>query len=172
MEGIDMAKQDAAGDLYSEDFFAWTVAQAGLLKEMMRERLNTPLDLPHLVEEIADLGKSERDAVRSQLRRIIEHCLKLEFSAAESPRNDWKASIDDARLVLADKMSRSLRRDAEEHLAILYEQARRQAARSLLRFEGAVPPLPETCPYSLDALAAEGSYPKNRLGLIDPEAAG
>ena len=34
-------------------------------------------DRENVAEEIEDLGRSERDAVRNQIRRIIEHLLKL-----------------------------------------------------------------------------------------------
>jgi len=36
-------------------------------------------DRENVVEEIETLGRSERDAVRSQVRRIIEHLLKRLF---------------------------------------------------------------------------------------------
>ena len=55
-------------------------------------------DREHVAEEIEDLGKSERDAVRSQIRRIIEHFLKLAYSSAEQPRSiGCKASTMRAR---------------------------------------------------------------------------
>ena len=40
-------------------------------------------DRENVAEEIEDLGKSERDAVRSQVSRILEHLLKLAYSPAE-----------------------------------------------------------------------------------------
>jgi hypothetical protein len=58
------------------------------------------LDFEHLIEEVADLGKSERFAVRSQLRRIIEHSLKLAWSLAREPRPGWHETIIDARTTL------------------------------------------------------------------------
>jgi hypothetical protein len=71
--------------LYEEDFYAWTRNQAAALRRLAASRPNLALDFPHLIEEVADLGISQRDAVRSQLRRIIEHCLKLEYPAARDP---------------------------------------------------------------------------------------
>ena len=75
-----------AAELYEEDFFAWTRDQATALRRLSKERWNGPLDLEHLAEEIEDVGSERRDAIRSQLRRIIEHCLKLEHSRAPDPR--------------------------------------------------------------------------------------
>jgi hypothetical protein len=49
--------------------------------------------LEHIAEEIEDLGKSERDTVRSQIRRIIGHFLKLAYSGSEQPRVGWIESV-------------------------------------------------------------------------------
>src|SRR5271170_428778 len=79
---------------YEEDFYAWTQDQARLLRSVGGLSDNR-LDREQVAEEIEDLGKSERDAVRSQIRRILEHFLKLQFSPAQAPRYDWMASIAD-----------------------------------------------------------------------------
>src|SRR5262249_29549264 len=112
---------------YADDFYAWTQDQSRLLRSAAALADNR-FDREHLAEEIEDLGKSERDAVRSQIRRILEHFLKLQFSPAKDPRYDWMASVADARSVLSDKLSPSLLRDAESVLPRLYGDARRQAA--------------------------------------------
>jgi hypothetical protein len=57
--------------LYEDDFYAWTRGQAKALRCLADSRPNVALDFEHLIEEVADLGTSQRDAVRSQLRRII-----------------------------------------------------------------------------------------------------
>jgi hypothetical protein len=49
-----------ARDLYEEDFYAWTQAQAKELRRFARLRPNLPLDLGHIALEIADLGKEQR----------------------------------------------------------------------------------------------------------------
>ena len=74
------------------------------------------------------MGKSERDAVRSQVRRILLHFLKLAYSPARDPRFDWMDSIDDARAEIEDKLSATLRRDIEEADAALYGIARKRTA--------------------------------------------
>src|SRR3546814_20279597 len=83
-------------ELYDTDFYAWTKAQADRLRRLEAERANLDLDLPRLAEEVEDLGKSERDAVLSQLGRIIEHCLQLEYAVAARTRAGWRASTNDA----------------------------------------------------------------------------
>ena len=148
------------GPRYEDDFYAWTQYQAQVLRSL-RTRDNR-LDREHLVEEIEDLGSSYRDAVRSQVRRILLHLLKLAHSPARDPRSDWINSIIDARTKIENKLSPSLRRDAEERLARLYVLARKQAALDLLKYheDEAAQSLPTECPYTLDQILAEDWYPE------------
>jgi hypothetical protein len=154
-------------ELYEQDFYVWTQRQAEALRRLAETRPNVDLDFPHLIEEVEDLGTSQRDAVRSQVRRIIEHCLKLEYSRAVDPRGGWYDSIIDTRTELDDKLSPSLRRDLDEQLPRLWMQARTKADNGLRRFGGAADLLPVDCPYLLDDLLADGWYPANRRGMPD-----
>jgi hypothetical protein len=155
--------------LYEEDFYVWTQRQAAALRRLADTRPNVDLDFPHLIEEVEDLGTSQRDPVRRQLRRIIEHCLKLEFSRAVDPRAGWYDSILDARTEVDDKLSPSLRRDLHDQLPRFWGQARTKAHSGLRRFgePDAADLLPTDCPYALDELLADGWYPANRRGLPD-----
>ena len=154
----------ADAELYETDFFAWTQLQAKKLKRLQDQSSNLDLDLPHLVEEVEDLGKAERDAVRSQVRRILEHCLKLEYSPASAPVGSWRRSIMEARATLDDKLTSTLRRDLRMSLPRLYERARERAD-SELRDRGedtAADVLPSSCPYTLDDILRHGWYPSQR----------
>ncbi|MFN4090327.1 MAG: DUF29 domain-containing protein [Alphaproteobacteria bacterium] len=156
-------------ELYEADFYAWTKVQADRLRRLQAERANLDLDLPHLAEEVEDLGKSERNALHSQLRRIIEHCLKLEWSPATDPRNVWMASVVDARAEAEQLVSPTLLHDASAYLPKLYEQARRMAVLGLASHDedNAILRLPSECPYTLDRLLADDWYPTNRHGVPD-----
>lgn len=147
--------------LYEEDFFAWTQDQAAALRRLAELRPNDELDLEHLIEEVEDLGAARRKAVRSQARRILEHFLKLDYSPAAGPRVGWCESILDARNELRDDLTPTLRRDLEESLPALHEQARRDAAARLrLHGEGqAADALPGICPYTLGQVLDEGWFP-------------
>jgi hypothetical protein len=148
------------GPRYDDDFYAWTQHQAAVLREM--PATDNRFDRERVAEEIEDLGKSERDAVRSQIRRIIEHLLKLAHSPAELPRLDWIETVIDARQTLSDKMSAMLRRDAEATLEKLYADGRQRAGTSLRRNgePEAAASLPQACPYSLDDTCREDWYPE------------
>jgi hypothetical protein len=156
-------------ELYEQDFYVWTQRQAEALRRLAETRPNVELDFPHLIEEVEDLGTGQRDAVRSQLRRIIEHCLKLEYSRSLDPRGGWYDSIIDARAELDDKLSPSLRRDLDDQLQRLWTRSRTKAENALRRFgePDAAALLPPDCPYALDDLLADDWYPISRRGLPD-----
>ena len=147
------------GPRWEDDFYAWTQHQAEVLRSMPVS--DHRFDREHVAEEIEDLGKSERDAVRCRIRRIIEHFLKLPHSPAEQPRFDWMETIDDARETLSDKLTATLRRDAEANLERLYAEGRRRAARGLQRHgePDAAKWLPLACPWSLGEISREDWYP-------------
>ncbi len=100
-------------DPYAEDFYAWTQDQAEVLRRLVKERRNGPLDLAHLAEEVEDSGNEVRNAVRSRLRRLMEHLLKLEQARATVPRLDWMRTIANGRAEIADRLAPTIRRDIE-----------------------------------------------------------
>ena len=103
--------------LYEEDLYAWSEAQAGLL----RRRRFAELDLEHVAEEIEDVGGSLYHEVRPRIRSIMEHLLKLERSAATEPRAGWGRTIRRERADLAKDLTPSLRPRVEHGLARFYE---------------------------------------------------
>jgi Domain of unknown function DUF29 len=148
------------GPRYEDDFFAWTQHQAMVLRSMAVA--DNRFDRENVAEEIEDLGRSQRDTVRSQIRRIIEDLLKLAYSPAQQPRFDWMGSIAEARSTLGDKISPTLRQDAEATLARLYRDGRRQAVLALRGYgeNQAADALPQHCPFSLEDIFREEWYPE------------
>jgi hypothetical protein len=147
------------GPRCDDDFYAWTQYQAEVLRTMAVA--DNRFDRDNVVEEIETLGRSERDAVRSQVRRIIEHLLKLAYSPAAEPRHGWMSSVAEARATLDDKISETLRRDAENMLAKLYQDGREVAEPALRSYSetGATNKLPSECPYTLEDILRRGWYP-------------
>ncbi len=151
-----MSHQPAA-DLYEDDFYAWTRAQAKELRRFARSRPNLPLDLAHIAEEIADLGKSERNSLRSWTRRVLEHLLLLEFSPAQEPRPGWIAEVVNFRSEIEDRLTASLRRDLKGRLPDLYDRARTDLRQKLAAYGEAriADRFPERCPYALDQVLGD-----------------
>ena len=85
---------------YDLDFYAWTQRQGGLLRRLAAgERVNdADLDWPNIAEEIETLGRSERGAVASRIRNVVEHLMKLEASPASEPRAGWRRTIKRERI--------------------------------------------------------------------------
>jgi hypothetical protein len=57
---------------YSTDFSVWINQTV----QFLREHRWLEIDLPNLIQEVEDLGKSERRAIASQLTRLLLHLLK------------------------------------------------------------------------------------------------
>ncbi len=151
--------------LHDTDFYAWTRRQAQELRRLKELRLNVELDLDHVAEEIEDLGTSERDTCRSQVERILEHFLKLAYSPSPQPRRGWQRSIVEARSVLDNKLSASIRRDVAQQLPRLYRSARRAAILALEEYDEAEAArlLAEANPWTLDDVLRDDWYPETRV---------
>ncbi len=134
--------------LYNTDFAEWAARTA----ELVRAGRIEEVDLMHLAEEIEDLGKCERKAVRSQLRRMLLHLIKQEIQPDRDGAT-WRASVADARQEIVDDLadSPSLRPYLEVHLQEIYRQA---VALAVIE-TGAATTVPEQCPYTLDQLLKE-----------------
>lgn len=122
-----------AKTLYEIDFFAWTQQQGKSLRAAAGTRTNQPIDWENVAEEIESLGRSDKRELHSQIRRVIEHLLKLENSCATEPRAGWIGSIVDARnhieVVLED--SPSLRNEVGPAIGAELTRAARKAISEL-----------------------------------------
>ena len=136
-------------DLYQRDFLSWSEQQAELLRRTaLGERVNG-VDWPHIVEEIADLGLSELNSVRSLLRQGMIHLLKMYLSPDDQAGIHWFTETDAFLADAATRFAPSMRQriDVQDIYA--------RTARSLRRVRdafGASRAIPATCPWSLDQL--------------------
>ncbi len=73
-------------DLYDRDLYAWTAEQAGLLRAGNLSRA----DIPHIVEEIECIGRSEKRELVSRL--TVLHLLDWQFQPSRRGRS-WEVSI-------------------------------------------------------------------------------
>ena len=103
-----MSAQDTR---YDADFLAWTREQAHALREAARVDIpdgsDRGIDWGNLADEIESLGMSERSALHSEVRRVAQHLLNLEFSPAGAPRNGWRRSVREARVAIAGILERN-----------------------------------------------------------------
>jgi Domain of unknown function DUF29 len=140
-------------DLYGQDFYAWALNQA----ELLRAKRFEAVDLDHLIEEVEGLADVKRSAVLNNARVVMERLLKLQHSPAQDPRHGWEESVDEHRSRLEIDLTPRLRQILEDELAKVYRLARRNAEAALRRHGEAASAdaLPATCPYTLDQITGD-----------------
>jgi hypothetical protein len=74
--------------LYETDFYGWTIEQSRLLQLGKFDGL----DLENLAEEIASLGKQQRQELRNRLGVLIGHLLKWQYQPTKKTRS-WQVTI-------------------------------------------------------------------------------
>jgi hypothetical protein len=86
-------------NLYDKDYYLWLEKTISLLEN----RQFSDLDLENLIEEISDMGKSQRHSLESYLINILEHLLKLTYWESERQynANHWKGEINNFRFRLS-----------------------------------------------------------------------
>lgn len=147
-------------NLYEADFYAWTQEQVNLLRNGQWHQL----DVPNLIEEIASLGKQQRQELRNRLSVLVGHLLKWEYQPQGRSRS-WLATIrvqrrDIGRLL---KDNPSLESYIEEALQAAYDNARDLAMGETDLPE---PTFPVTCGYRLPEVLSDRFYPGEPSELV------
>ena len=111
--------------LYDKDYYLWLEETVQLL----REGQFTKLDINNLIEEIEDMGRSEKKAVKSNLKILLCHLLKYKYQP-EKRSKSWLSTIFEHRDRLDDDFadSPSLKRYFEEVFEACYQKARKKAS--------------------------------------------
>ena len=124
MTAISETIQKKAG-LYDTDYYLWL--QQNL--ELLRLGKFSEVDWTHLLEEIEDMGKSEKRAITSHLRILLMHLLKYQYQS-DKQTNSWLFTIREHRKRLLEllKMSPSLKSYYLDVFADCYQDARELAA--------------------------------------------
>jgi hypothetical protein len=91
--------------LYEKDFYLW-------LQEMaiaLRARDTKNMDWEGLLEAIEDMGASEKRALRSYVKRLIEHILKLQYwdSKRKYNQSHWEKEVVNFREEIGDILKES-----------------------------------------------------------------
>lgn len=80
-----------AESLYDRDLQDWIAQTIQHLQNREFDRL----DIEHLIEELVDLGKSEKNALKSNLTILLAHLLKLRVQAdvPDTMKASWYSSV-------------------------------------------------------------------------------
>jgi hypothetical protein len=141
-------------DLYDTDTLQWSEQQARLLRRVAAGELVNDVDWDNVIEEIESVGRSELRAVTSALRNAMQHKLYLLGWPNASPAARWQAEVRTILAQAADDFTESMR--AKIDLAAHYRLARLGVARHIVDEGAPAAPLPDTCPWTLDEMLAEG----------------
>jgi hypothetical protein len=139
---------------YEEDFYAWTVEQARLLRS---GELST-LDAANLAEEVESIGRSDRRAIESRLTVLLAHLLKWQMQPG-SRSTSWSGTIREQRRQIERLLrdSPSLRPGVAAALSGAYNDARRCGGRDRTA-RGRIPRrMPVHCGRGAVALVSAGA---------------
>ena len=155
--------------LYTTDYAAWAKRHV----ELLRARRFGELDIAHLLDELNDMGKSERRELESRLLILIAHLLKWEYQyLALSERwrelkgESWRDTIVEQRKQLAVLLRHApgLKPVVADAVLAAYPDAVDLASK-----ETRLPPdtFPAHCPYADEALLRDDFYPIS--AMRDPD---
>ena len=138
---------------YDQDFYSWALEQAALL----RDRKFDQIDLVHLIEEIEDMGKSEKRALQSLLETLLMHLLKWQYQPAYQGRS-WKFTIIEQRRRIEGHLEENP--GLAGRLPELITTAYSYAVTAAVRETGLAPEtFPTDCPWSLEQLMDQDYWP-------------
>ena len=89
--------------LYNSDLQLW-IEQT--IKQLENHEFDS-LDIEHLIEELVDLGKSEKNALKSNLKILLAHLLKLkvQHDVPDSMKGSWFSSVVEHRQRVLDNLA-------------------------------------------------------------------
>lgn len=91
-----MTQIATAPSLYDRDYLLWT---EDIVKKLQARDLDG-LDFENLIEEIEDLGRSQKRELENRLGELFEHILKRTYINMPDCYRGWVESIDKQRVSL------------------------------------------------------------------------
>lgn len=149
--------------LYEQDFQQWIEETSKCLRNHDFEAI----DLDHLIEELDDLGKTNKATLESNLAILIAHLLKLNIQCdvPEIIKNSWYNSVDEHRQRVKKQLEKthSLKSYWSTALLEAYMDARKLAIKEGQRAKFGVNrhpehDYPEQCPFSQDQILNDDFY--------------
>ena len=149
--------------IYEKDFNLWLETTINNLQNHNFEAL----DVENLIEELKDLGKSDKSRLESNLTILIAHLLKLkvQYDAPEMMTRSWYSSVDEHRTRVNKQLIKMPSFKSYLNTAIdeAYRDARKLAIKEGKRasFGVRIPDeneYPTTCPFNIDQILDEDFY--------------
>ncbi|MGR6035428.1 MAG: DUF29 domain-containing protein [Candidatus Nitrosoglobus sp.] len=110
----------------NEDYYAWTQETI----EKLRQGRIAEVSMEDLIEELEDMGASERNELESRLAVLLAHLLKWQYQPTHRGRS-WIATAKEQRhrIMLRLRKSPSLKPTLEETIRDIYPSAIQRAVR-------------------------------------------
>jgi hypothetical protein len=142
----------APSQLYEQDYHHWLESTA----QQLRDGNLAALDIENLLEEIEDMGRSEKRSVYSNLKILLLHLLKYHYQP-EMRTQSWMGSIVEhrQRLNKSRKDSPSLKPYYAEIFAEAYQDARELAAAETGM---SIDQFPIDCPFSPEGILRSADF--------------
>jgi hypothetical protein len=149
--------------LYDRDLQRWIEQTI----QQLREREFGSLDVEHLIEELVDLGKAEKNALKSNLTILLAHLLKLrvQHDVPDMMKGSWFSSVLEHRQRVLNNLADtpSLKNFLVEAVEKAYPDSRKLAIKEgkLAKFGVRVPEeseYPMVCPFSIEQILDEDFY--------------
>ena len=99
---VELIKQKS---LYETDYNLWVLEMV----EKLKKQEFSGLDLANLIEEVEDLSRRDKKKLKSLLRLLFEHLLKLIYWQSEITSNQghWRGEIRNFRKQIKDELQDS-----------------------------------------------------------------
>jgi len=138
---------------YTEDFHAWALQNAQLLRE---GRLDD-IDIDNIAEELEDMGGSKERELESRLGVLLAHLLKWVYQP-ERRGNSWQATIEEQRRRIERLLRKnpSLKSKLAECFCDAYGDARLIAVRETGFNKNS---FPSDCPFTLAQTLDDAYWP-------------
>ncbi|MGJ5673056.1 MAG: DUF29 domain-containing protein [Nostochopsis sp.] len=152
-----------SNNLYDRDLQYWIEQTI----QQLRNREFESLDIEHLIEELVELGKVEKNALKSNLTILLAHLLKLmlQHDVPDMMKGSWYSSVLEHRQRVLNNLSDtpSLKSFFAEAIEKAYPDGRKLAIKEgkLAKFGVRVPEeseYPIVCPFSVEQILDEDFY--------------
>ncbi|ACK73270.1 protein of unknown function DUF29 [Gloeothece citriformis PCC 7424] len=149
--------------IYDQDFNLWRE----ITIQQIREGKFNQVDWEHLLEELEDMGKSEKRAFVSNLMVLITHLLKLKIQAdaPDTMKGSWYDSVAEHRTRVKKDLDEnpSYKNYLPEAVTKAYQDGRKLAIKQSKLAKLSVRQPSETeypleCPFSLDQILDDDFY--------------
>jgi len=147
--------------LYDKDFAAWARRNA----ELLQTGRFLELDIEHLLEELTDMGTSERNELESRLAILLAHLLKWQYQYRqlsdrwkEFKGDRWRATLIEQRNRIAKRLKKSP--GLTTKLGEIIPEAYQDAVDLATKETGILSDIfPRDCPYTWEQILDDEFFP-------------